>query len=207
MRISLLNSLDPFAIGEKAIQDLVAMRAQSPKDDPERRLGIHGPYEELMIMKTGKLPELYFDEGDPAPWGLRVSDSRSSILWQVLSGVLDRQPEFASSYMALALDNALSDDDYSRELGKMHKDFRSYMDHAGVLRDHHHRAMTHVYKSVACPACTLLASLAVKDEKMHALFKEMLPMSPAGRRQHLSERGLMPVLNIAIDTSLAARLA
>lgn len=206
MRISLLTSLDPFAIGEQSLKDLVDMRLQSAKDDPERRIGIHGPYEELMIMKTGRLPDLYFDAGDPQPWGLRVSDSRSSILWQVLSGVLDRQPEFASSYMALALDNALSDDDYSRELGKMHKDFRSYMEHAGVLRDHHHRAMTHVYKSVACPACTLLASLAVKDEKMHALFREMLPMSPAGRRQHLSERGLMPMLNIAIDTTLSKAL-
>ena len=36
--------------------------------------------------------------------------------------------------------------------------------------------------------------------------KEMLPMSPAGRRQHLNERGLMPILNMAIDTGLAAQL-
>lgn len=57
--------------GEKLIQNLVAFKASQRKDDPERRHGLHGPYEEIVLMKTGRLPDGYYDDpADEIPWGL-----------------------------------------------------------------------------------------------------------------------------------------
>jgi hypothetical protein len=190
--------LSHFNVGEKAIEELMAFKASERKDDPTRLQQIHGPYEELTIRKTGKLPEDYYAEGDPEPWGLRVRESRSNILWQVLSGVMDKHPEFGANYMALALDNALGDEDYAKELGKLNKSWGDYLDHADMFRDHHHSAMRHTYGRVACPACSTLTALACQDAGMQNVFKELLPLGVADRRRLLTEKGLMPLLDTMI---------
>ncbi|PZP55137.1 MAG: hypothetical protein DI586_07790 [Micavibrio aeruginosavorus] len=184
-----------FDIGQKALAELVLFKAIEHKDDPARIHGIHGPYEELTIRKTGKLPADYFAGSDPEPWGLRIRESRSNILWQVLSGVMDKHAEFGMNYMALTLDNSLSDEDYAKELGRLNKDWGDFLDHSGVFRDHHHTAMGHEYKRVACPACSTLTALACQDAGMQALFRELLPLDTADRRKLLSEKGLMPLLD------------
>lgn len=187
--------LSNFNVGERAMAELMAFKSSERKDDPARVSGIHGPYEELTIRKTGRLPDDYFAEGDPEPWGLRSRESRSNILWQVLAGVMDRHPEFGTNYMALALDNSLNDDDYAKELGKLNKEWGNFLDHAGVFRDHHHSAMGHEYKRVACPACSTLTALAVKDTGMQFIFRELLPLNMADRRRLLAEKGLLPLLD------------
>ena len=193
--------LSSFNIGEKAVAELMAFKAAERKDDPARLQEIHGPYEELTIRKTGKLPADYYAAGDPEPWGLRVRESRSNILWQVLSGVMDKHYEFGANYMALALDNALDDDDYAKELRKLNKSWGDFLDHAGVFRDHQHSAMGHTYARVACPACSMLTALACQDAGMQIVFKELLPLGIADRRKLLSERGLMPLLDTMIPDS------
>ena len=190
--------LSRFNVGEKAIEELMTFKASERKDDPARLQQIHGPYEELTIRKTGKLPPDYYAEGDFQPWGLRVRESRSNILWQVLSGVMDRHPEFGANYMALALDNALGDEDYAKELGKLNKSWGDYLDHSGIFRDHHHTAMRHTYGRVACPACSTLTALACQDAGMQAVFKELLPLGVEDRRKLLAEKGLMPLLDVMI---------
>lgn len=187
-----------FNAGEQAVAELMAFKAAERKDDPARIHEIHGPYEELTIRRTGKLPADYYAKGDPEPWGLRVRESRSNILWQVLSGVMDKHPEFGANYMALALDNVLDDGNYAKELRQLNKSWGDFLNHAGVLRDHHHTAMGYAYTRVACPACSMLAALASQDAGMQAVFKEMLPLGMGDRRKLLTEKGLMPLLDTMI---------
>ena len=191
-------AVENAGIADQIMTELMTFKASENKTDPERRQGLHGPYEELTRARTGALPADYYEPGDIVPWGLRPQESRSNILWQVLSGVMDHSPDFAAAYMALALDRALSDDDYALELGKLHKDWARYIEHAGLIRDHRHDRMTHIYKSVACPACSILTATACRDQAMNDLFREMLPMKPAERRQTLQDRGLAPLLKIMI---------
>jgi hypothetical protein len=128
-----------------------------------------------------------------------VKESRSNILWQVIAGVLDRQPDFAATYMALALDNALSDEDYAHEIRQLHKDWAHYLKDAGALRDHKHGSgMRSVYHSIACPACNILTALAVRDPGMRAVFEEMRSLAPQERRELLAAKGLLPFLKIVI---------
>ncbi len=188
------NGLPPI-IGEKAIQDLMAFKASEKKNDPERQQGLHGPYEEATLRKTGRLPGDYYSANDPEPWGLRLRESRSNILWQVLSGVMDRHPEFGSAYMALALDMALGKDDYAKELRGLNKSWSDYLDHSTFFNDHHHGAMTHTYMRVACPACSMLTALAASDAGMQNIFREMLLMGTAERREFLNQKGLMPLMD------------
>lgn len=190
--------LSRFNVGEKAIEELMVFKASERKDDPTRLQRIHGPYEELTIRKTGKLPADYYAEGDPEPWGLRVRESRSNILWQVLSGVMDKHPEFGANYMALALDKALGDEDYAKELGKLNKSWGDFLDHSGIFRDHHHTAMRHTYGRVACPACSALTALACQDAGIQAVFKDLLPLGVTDRRKLLAEKGLLPLLDTMI---------
>ena len=187
-----------FNVAANALSELVRFKAAEDKADPSRVQGIHGPYEELTLRKTGKLPADYFAANDPEPWGLRVAESRSNILWQVVSGVMDQHPEFAANYMALALDSALGDEDYTKEARGLNKSWGDYLDHAGVFRDHHHSAMRHDYQRVACPACSTLTALAVQDAGMRDVFNQMLPLSVTERRMFLNEKGLMPLLDIMI---------
>ncbi len=196
MRLQLAHrqALEAKGIGETHIRALMQFKASERKDDPARRPGLHGPYEELVLMNTGRLPDDYFTANDPEPWGLRIEESRSNILWQVLSGLLDTKPDFAAAYMGLALDRTLNDADYARELGNLHKDWRK---HNGP---HVHHNLGHAYRSVACPACSVVTALACRDAGMHALFQEMLPLSAQDRRQLLQDHNLTPLLNVMIPT-------
>ncbi|MFN3828394.1 MAG: hypothetical protein ACK4NR_12315 [Micavibrio sp.] len=194
-------ALDNAGIAAKMISELMSFKASEDKDDPERQQGLHGPYEELVRLRTGKLPVDYYDPGDKQPWDLRPQESRSNILWQVLSGVIDHAPDFAAAYMTLALDRALSDEDYAHELKKLHKDWSRYIEHAGLISDHQHSRMSHIYKSVSCPACSILTATACRDPAMNALFREMLPLKPIERRQLLQDRNMAPLLNIMIPVT------
>lgn len=187
-----------FSLAPDDLRMLMAFKASARKDDPSRRLGLHGPYEELVLNKTGRLPDDYYDDGQDEPWGLRLEESRSNILWQVTSGLMDFCPEFAGAYMALALDHGLGADDYARELSGLHRDWRRYIEHAGVLRDHHHQSMGHIYRSVACPACSVLTAMASRDQGMVTLFKSMTGLTPPERRAFLKEQGLLPYLTMMI---------
>ncbi len=189
-------------LGPKLISELMAFKAKEIKSDPERRHGLHGPYEEMFRLKNGRLPPDYYQEGDPEPWGLRIENSRSNILWQVTSGMIDRHPEFAAAYMGLALTQSLTVDEYARELSSLHRDWGKFLQHANYFNDHAHQSaqisMMRTYKSVACPACSLLTAAACADPGMLALFKEMQPLQGAERRFFLQQRGLMPLLTTMI---------
>lgn len=186
-------------VSKDDIKKLMAFKASERKNDPERQTGLHGPYEEMVLLKSGRLPDDYYEEGDGEPWGLRVQESRSNLLWQVTSGLMDRYPEFGGAYMALALDHGLGKDDYARELQKLNKDWRGYIEHAGIFNDHHHKSMGHIYRSVACPACSVLTSMASQNERVIRLFKEMSAFKPNDRRQFLEDKGLLPLLNTMIS--------
>jgi len=191
---------DPF-ISAEDMKALMTFKASEKKDDPERLLGLHGPYEELNLVKTGQLPPDYYESGDPEPWGLRLAESRSNILWQVTSGMMDAYPEFAAAYLGLALDHGLDTQDYALELGKLHRDWRGYIEHSGLFRDHKHGVLGKHYHSVACPACSVLTALASQNDKMIALFKDMASHKPSERMDFLREKGLLPYLNLMIPSS------
>ncbi len=185
-------------VSDLDIQELIRIRSLERKDDPDRQQGMHGPYEEIVLLKTGRLPEDYYEDFDDDPWGLLMGESRSNILWQVTSGIMDRYPEFAGAYMSLALDHSLEEAEYTRELSGVHKDWRKYIESAGLLNDHKHQSMGHIYHSVACPACSVLTTMASRDQGMISLFKEMLGFKPQDRNVFLKEKGLLPYLDIMI---------
>lgn len=185
-------------IKDDDIKMLMAFKATEWKDDPERLQGLHGPYEEMILLRTGKLPADYYEAGSDEPWGLRMEESRSNILWQVTSGMMDSYPEFGGAYMAFALDHGLGVKEYASELQGLHKDWRNYIEHAGLQRDHKHQSMGHIYRSVACPACSVLTAMASRDAGMIALFKSMVNLKPSERREFLSEKGLLPYLNVIV---------
>lgn len=191
-------TLDKAGIAADMMAELMSFKASENKADPARLQNLHGPYEELVRIRSGRLPDDYYEPGDDAPWGLRPQESRSNILWQVLSGMMDHAPDFAAAYMTLALDRGLSDDGYAHELKNLHKNWARYIEHAGLIRDHKHSRMNHIYKSVACPACSILTATACRDPAMNNLFREMLPLKPADRRQLLEDRGLTPLLRLMI---------
>lgn len=193
-------------VGERLMADLMSFKKAERKDDPERRAGLHGPYEEITRIRNLRekgapyLPDDYYDADDHernSPWGLRIESSRSNILWQVLSGILDHEPVLASSYMSLALDSGLSLDDYAKELGKLHSDLQKY---AMPSNHKHHAVMADHYNSVSCPACSMLTAMAVKDANFHALFVEkLLPLKTATeRRALLIKEGISPLLNTMV---------
>lgn len=184
--------------GESALLRLMAFKGSERKDDPERRQGLHGPYEELSIHKTGRLPDDYYQEGDDIPWGLRIQESRSNILWQVLSGMLDHLPEFAAAYMGLALDQSLDIDHFSQELQKIHKSWAEYHSTRTIFNNHRHGAMKGKYQSVTCPACSVLTALVCQDDAMNKLFQKLLPMSMEERNHFMTEQGFAPLLQVMI---------
>jgi hypothetical protein len=182
--------------GAKALQRLMAFKASERKDDPDRHQGIHGPYEELLIQKTGTLPDDYYVAGDDIPWGLRIQESRSNILWQVLSGMLDHRPEFAAAYMGLVLDQSLNVDEHKRELEKIHKSWTEYHSTKSIFNNHQHGAAK--YHSVACPACSVLTAMVCQDEAMNDLFKKLIPMSFEDRNSFMVEQGFATLLDVMI---------
>lgn len=198
---NLPHNLQKMGIGQGVMKTLMSFKASERKDDPSRRPNLHGPYEEFTLLKTGRLPADYYEAGSAEPWGLRTLESRSNILWQILSGVMDRQPELASSYMSLALDNSLSEDDYAKELKSLNADWRKYLVHAGVSSDHEHKRLRGVFSHISCAACSVLTAAAIRDAGIHSVFEDMLPMNAADRKNYLQELGLAPFLNTIIPTS------
>jgi hypothetical protein len=191
--------------GARLIQKLISFKAGQVKNDAERRQGLHGPYEEVFLMKTGRLPDDYYEAGDDIPWGLRVAESRSSILWQVLSGILDHRPEFAAAYMAISMDLTLDETSYERELKRLNQQWRAFNQSSKGKNNHQHRSMSRVYGSIACPSCSILTAMICQDEKMNEIFRNLLPLDINGRRKFLESYGLGPLLHAMIpdpNTSL-----
>jgi hypothetical protein len=178
-----------FEVGKSALAKLIAFKASEREDDPARIEDIRGPYEILHLRKFGQLPL--------GSWNLREEESRSGVVWQVLSGAMDKYPSFAAAYLSLALDNVLSAEEYTKELRALNKRWGDYLDSEGHTSDHHHSVMHNHYSRVSCVQCSQLTALAIQDPVMHDLFvKELLPLkSPQDRQAYLAEKGFMPLLD------------
>lgn len=178
-----------FETGKSALSKLIDFKANEREDDPARIENIRGPYEIMHQRKYGTLPT--------GSWNLREEESRSGLIWQVLSGAMDKYPSFASNYLSLALDNTLSAKDYTKELRNLNKRWGDYLDREGLTSDHHHSVMRGTYKRVACVQCSTLTALACQDPEVHDLFvKELLPLkTPQDRQAYMAEKGLIPLLD------------
>jgi hypothetical protein len=178
-----------FEVSADALAKLFDYKQSERKDDPARIEGIRGPYEIMHLRKYGQLPI--------GSWNLREEESRSGVIWQVLSGAMDPYPSFASAYLSLALDKALSTEDYTKELRALNKQWGDFLDRQGFTSDHHHSVMRGTYHRVSCVQCSTLTALACQDEAMHDLFvKELLPLkTPKDRQAYLAEKGLIPLLD------------
>lgn len=190
--------LSQFGVGANAMKELLAFKASESKDDPSRLQGIHGPYEVLTIHQTGRLPGDYYAEDD-TPWGLRVAESRSNILFQSVSGMLDTFPQFGKEYMGLALAR-LADEDYAQELRTLNGDWNRFLQQASLPMGHQHQAMSVTYSRMSCAACSILTALAVQDRGMGKIFDDLLGLKPEDRVAALTAKGLMPLLNVTIDS-------
>ncbi len=175
-----------------ALAKLMTYKASEREDDPARIPDIRGPYEIAYQRKFGKMPQ--------GIWNLREEESRSGLIWQVLSGIMDKHPSFGSAYLSLALDKTLNPEEYSRELRSLNKRWGDYLERDGFMTDHHHSVMHGTYHRVSCVQCSTLTALACHDAGMHDLFvKEILPLkSPRDRQAYLVEKGLMPLLDAMI---------
>lgn len=175
-----------------AIQNLSIFKAAERKDDPARMPDIRGPYEILHQRKYGRLPDDI--------WNLRVEESRSGLLWQSLSGMMDNYPDFAAAYIALALSSSLTAEEYRRELIALNKSWGAYLERENLTSDHHHSAMRGTYHRVSCVQCSTLTMLACQDPEIHDLFvKELLPLkSPQDRMDLLKEKGLYTLLDVMV---------
>jgi hypothetical protein len=191
--------LSQFGVGANAMKELLAFKASESKDDPSRLQGIHGPYEVLTIHQTGRLPGDYYAEGDDIPWGLRVAESRSNILFQIVSGMMDKHPDFAAPYLGLVLDRSLADEDYAQELRTLNGDWNRFLQQASLPMRHQHQAMSVTYSRMSCAACSILTALAVQDRGMGEIFNDLVGLKPEERLAALNAKGLMPLLDITID--------
>jgi hypothetical protein len=191
--------LGQFGVGADAMKELLAFKASESKDDSSRLQGIHGPYEVLTIHQTRRLPDDYYAEGDDTPWGLRVAESRSNILFQIVSGMMDKHPDFAAQYLGLALAR-LADEDYVQELRTLNGDWDRFLQQASLPMGHQHQAMSVTYSRLPCPACCTLTALVVRDKGMGAIFRGLLDLKPKSRVAALTEKGLMPLLDVTIDS-------
>lgn len=182
----------PFQPSQTALSRLMNFKAAEREDDPERIPHIRGPYEIFYEQKFGGPP--------PGIWNLRVQESRSGLLWQALSGALDRHEAFASAYVALALDLSLNTDEYRRELQKLNKSWVEYLKRDNLTSDHNHSVIRDTYHRVSCAQCSTLTALAVQDPEIHEMFtKELLPLkNPADRMALLKDKGLITLLDAMI---------
>jgi len=192
--------LGQFGVGANAMKELLAFKASESKGDSSRHQDIYGPYEVLTIHQTGFLPDDYYEEGDDIPWGLRVAESRSNILFQIVSGMMDEFPPFAAPYLGLVLDRSLADEDYVQELRTLNGDWDRFLQQASLPMGHQHRVMRTTYSGVSCPACSLLTALGVQYEGMGEIFNDLVGLKPEERVAALTEKGLMPLLNVTIDS-------
>lgn len=181
-----------FKPSQTALGRLMDFKAAERQDDPVRIEGIRGPYEIMYERKFGKMPD--------GMWNLREEESRSGLIWQVLSGAMDNYPPYAAAYLSLALDKALSTEDYTKELRTLNKRWGDHLDREGLTSDHHHGLMRGTYMRVSCVQCSMLTALACQDPEMHDLFeKELLPLkTPRDRHAYLAEKGLVEMLDTMI---------
>jgi hypothetical protein len=171
---------------------LVAFKAAEREDDPARIADIRGPYEIYYKHKHGRYPE--------GTWNLRVEESRSGLVWQALSGILDPYPDFAAAYLALGLDKGLDEKTFVQELRALNKSWEKYIELAGLATDHTHTNMRKTFMRVDCAQCSMLAAIACRDEALNTMFvKDLLPLkNPNDRMAFLKEQGLLPLLDTMI---------
>lgn len=192
---SLFNAASDAGESLRAVQEI---KKTACKEDPARKSGLHGPYEEAHLLQTGRLPDTYYDADGGEPWGLLTSESRSNILWQALSGMLDRQPDFGSVYMGLSLDRTLDDAYYAHELKSLHGSFRSYLEKSAEPSHAHHRRMGGYFHAASCPACSVLTSMACQDAGLNEIFRSFTGLKSGDRAALLREKGFAPLLNVLI---------
>ena len=175
---------------------LIDFKASEREDDPARIPDIRGPYEIFYRYKHGHYPD--------GMWNLRVEESRSGLIWQALSGILDSHPDFAAAYLALGLDKGLDDKEFVQELRALNKSWENFIERAGIATDHKHSRMRSAYMRVECAQCSLLSAIACRDEGMNTLFtKELLPLkNPKDRMAYLREKGLLPLLDQMIPDQI-----
>ena len=107
----------------------------------------------------------------------------------------------AAAYMGLSLDLTLSDDEYARELEKLHTTWASYLQSSSVFNNHRHSVMKARYHSVSCPACSLLTAMVSQDEGMNILFRTLTPLNLEERKHFMESRGFSSLLNIMIPSA------
>jgi hypothetical protein len=190
-----------------SFQRLVDFKLGERKDDPTRVHGIHGPFEETHLKIHGRLPDDYFAKGDPVPWGLRIEESKSNILWQILSGVMDSCPEFGSAYLALVLDKGLNRDTYINELMNLNKDWGDSFEKLGVRKDHRHQSMKSIFTRVDCAACNILTAAAIRDDGMIGEFKALIGKTREERIEYLKSKGFDVLLTFSIPETPKKGLA
>jgi len=182
-------------IGHDAVTQLMAAKENERKDDPARQQGLHGPFEELTILRTGKMPAGYFEAGDPEPWGMLVPESRRNIVWQITAGLMDDYPDVGATYLSLAMAQNIDGEDYAKELAKIHADWRGVIEAEGSACAHgHHKAIGAEFHRIDCAGCSALGAVALESKAMRPLFDEMIGMTPKDRRAHLAEQGLAGLL-------------
>lgn len=178
------------------------IREREEKNDPRRRNDLYGPYEAVWLARTNFLPPEYFEEGDPDPWKLLGDEARRNILWQALSGCLDIKGEWALVYIQLALDKALDDDDFAKELAKVNKQFLHSLDHRHHTLAHHH-AMQHQMRHIDCAGCSATAALLMVDKNIRSRFEKEIQtlekLQPHERLELLKSQGLDKYLNTTVQ--------
>lgn len=182
-------------IGHEAVAKLMAAKETERKEDPDRRQGLHGPYEELVIFLTGKMPNGYFEAGDPEPWGMLVPESRRNIVWQITAGLMDSYPDVGAAYLSLAMAQNIDGCAYAQELKGIHAHWRNVLETTGTSCAHgHHQAIGKDFHRISCSGCSALGAVALESAAMRPLFDEMAKMTPEDRREHIVELGLTELL-------------
>lgn len=202
--------LESFCVDNQMMSEWMAFK-NTDKYHPARLQDIYGPYEVAIIADTGRLPNDWYVDGDPEPWGLSVEESRRTIILQAISGLLDRDGAIAADYFSLGLATLMSDEDYVKALQELNADWRKYGEHKGLFGNGT-QSIVHQYRNVVCPdgfcpGCSLGAAVALRSEKMHGIFESLKSLKPQDRRRALADMQLLPELYRMIpDTDLKLEL-
>lgn len=177
------------------------MRRLDRKDNPHRRGDLYGPYEAVWLERTGQLPPEYFEEGDLEPWKLLPDEAKRNILWQVLSGCLDINADWSLVYIQLVMDEALSDDDFAKELAKVNRQFLHRLDHRH--KSNAHLNMRGKINHIDCPGCSATAAILLVDPVIRKRFQTEIAtlskLEPQARMELLKNEGLDKYLNTTIQ--------
>lgn len=182
-------------IGPEAVKKLIDEKSAENKSDSDRRQGLHGPYEELTILRTGNMPEGYYEAGDPEPWGMLVPESRRNIVWQITAGLMDKYPDVGAAYLSLAMAQNIDGCAYAKELKGIHAHWHKILETTDTSCAHgEHQAIGQEFHRIDCPGCSALGAVALESEAMRPLFDDMVKMTPEDRRSHIAELGLTDLL-------------